>query len=70
MCVCVYVHVWVVARFSAPVHTSPGAQPASYTMSTEYFQGVRQPGRDVDQPHHLALRLKKEYSYNSWRVLD
>jgi len=29
------------ARFSAPVHTSPGGHPASYTMDTESFPGVK-----------------------------
>ena len=27
------------ARFSAPVHTSPGAHPASYTMGTGSLSG-------------------------------
>jgi hypothetical protein len=34
------------ARFSAPVHTGPGAHPASYTMGTGSFLGVKRPGRD------------------------
>ena len=29
------------ARFSAPVQTGPGAHPASYTMGTGSFPGVR-----------------------------
>jgi hypothetical protein len=39
-----------------------GAHPASYTMGTGSFSGVRRPGRDVDNPptHQLAPRLKKE----------
>jgi len=48
------------ATFPAPVQTDPGAHPASYTMDTGYFPGVQRPGRDVDHPPHLALRLKKE----------
>ena len=47
-------------RFSAPVQTGPGAHPASYTMDTGSFPGVKRPGRDVDHPLHLAPRLKKE----------
>ena len=35
-------------RFSAPFHTSPGAQPTSYTMGTGSFPGVKRPGRGVD----------------------
>jgi len=48
------------ARFSAPVQTLPGGHPASYTMGTGSFPGVKRPGRDVDHPPHLAPRLKKE----------
>jgi hypothetical protein len=51
------------ARFSAPVQTGPVAHAASYTMGTGSFPEVKRPGRGVDHPHHLALRLKKEYSY-------
>ena len=38
------------ARFSAPIQTSPGAHPASYTMGTGSFPGVKQPGRGADHP--------------------
>ena len=38
------------ARFSAPVQPYPGAHPASYTMSTGSFPGVKRPGRGVDHP--------------------
>jgi len=48
------------ARFSAPVQTVPGAHPASYTKGTGSFPGVKQPGRGVDHPPHLAPRLNKE----------
>ena len=51
--VCVCVCVWTGSR----------AHPASYTMGTGPFPGVKQPGRGVDQPPHLAPRLKKEYGY-------
>ena len=30
-------------RFSAPLKTGPGAHPASYTMSTESFPGLKRP---------------------------
>ena len=50
----------VVARFSAPIQTGPGAHPASYTMGTGSFPGVKRPGRGVDHPLHLAQRLKEE----------
>ena len=38
------------ASFSVPVQTGPGAHPASCTMGTGPFPGVKQPGRDVDHP--------------------
>ena len=49
----------VKARFSAPVQTSPGAHPASYTLGTESFPRVKRPGRGVDHPPPLVQRLKK-----------
>ena len=48
------------ARFSAPVQTGCEAHPASYTMGTGSFSGVRRPGRGVDHPPHIAPRLKKK----------
>jgi len=48
------------ARFSAPVQTGPGAHPASYTMVTGSFPGVKRPGRGIDHPSHLAPWLRKE----------
>ena len=38
------------ARFSAPVQTGPGAYPASCTMDTGSFPGVKWPGRGADHP--------------------
>jgi len=46
--------------FPHRVKTGPGARPASYTMGTGSFPGVKRPGRGVDHPPHLASRLKKE----------
>ena len=48
------------ARFFVSVQTGPGTHPASYTMGTGSFPGVKRPGRGVDHPPHLASRLKKE----------
>ena len=43
------------ARFSAPVQTGPGAHPASYTMGTGSFPGVKS-GRGVTlTPHSLLV---------------
>ena len=55
----------MVARFSAPFQTGPGAYPASYTMGIGSFSGVKRKGLGVDHPPHLAPRLKKDYSYTS-----
>ena len=38
------------ARFSAPVRTGPGAYPASCTMGTGSFPGVKRPGCGADHP--------------------
>ena len=48
------------ARFSARIQTGSGAHPASYTMGTGSFPGVKRPGRGVDHPPHLEPRLKEE----------
>jgi hypothetical protein len=46
--------------FFALVETGPGDLPISYTMCTgSFFPGVKRPGRGVNHPPHLALRLKK-----------
>ena len=41
----------------------PWAHPASCTMGTGSFPGVKRPGRGVDHSTHLVPRLKKEQSY-------
>jgi hypothetical protein len=57
-------------RFSASVQTGPEAHPASCTMGTGSFLGVKRPGYSVDHPPHLAPRLKEEYSYTSTPTLS
>jgi len=47
-------------RFSAPVQTGPGAHPASYTMRTGSFPGVKGPGRVVDHPPPFRVEVIKE----------
>jgi hypothetical protein len=48
------------ARFSAPVQTGPGAHPASFTMGTGSFPGVKS-GRGVTlTPHPLLVPLVKK----------
>jgi hypothetical protein len=46
-------------RFSAPVQTGPGAHPASYTMGTGSFPGVKRPGRGVDNTTPSSAEVKK-----------
>ena len=45
--------------FSAPVQTGPGAYPASYTVGTASFPGVKRPGRDVDHPPPSSVEVKE-----------
>ena len=48
------------ARFSAPLQTGPGAHPASCTMGTGVFPGVKRPGRDADpSPPSSAVVMKE-----------
>jgi len=47
------------ARFSAPVHNGPGAHPASYTMGTGSFPGVKGQGRGVDYPFPSSVEVKE-----------
>ena len=57
--------ITVVARFSAPVQTSPVSHPASCTMGTGSFPGVKRPGCGFDPSPHSSAVLKKKYSYTS-----
>jgi hypothetical protein len=47
------------ARFSALVQTGPGAHPASCTMGTGSFPGVKRPGLGAGHPHLLAPRARE-----------
>jgi hypothetical protein len=42
------------------VQTGPGAHPASYTMGTGSFPGVKQPGRGVDNPLPPGAEVKEK----------
>jgi hypothetical protein len=46
-------------RISAPVRTDPGAHPASYTMGTGSFPGVKRPGRSADHPPTPSAEVKE-----------
>ena len=50
---------WGGARSSVPAQTGPGTQPASYTMRTRSFPGVKQPGRGVDCPPPSSVEVKE-----------
>jgi len=65
-----------VQRFSAPVQTGSAAHPASCTMGTGSFLGVKRPRRDVDHPLPSSAEVKdgvELYLYSpsgsSWPVL-
>ena len=64
------------ARFSARVQISSGAHPTSCTMGTGSFQGVKRPGRSVDQPPPSSGEVNESvelYLYStsgpSWPVI-
>jgi len=45
-------------RFFTPVQTGPGAYPATYTMGTGVFPGVKRPGPGVDHPNPSSVEVK------------
>ena len=47
------------ARFFTDVQTGCEAHPASYTMGTGSFPGVKRPGRGVDHPHSSSAEVKE-----------
>ena len=51
--------ILVGARFSAPIQTSPGVHPASYTMGTGSFPGVKRPGHDIGHPPQSSAEVKE-----------
>jgi hypothetical protein len=63
----------VEAIFSSLVQTGPRTHPASYTMRTRSFPGVKRPGRGVDNPPEVKERVELYFyspSRTSWSVLD
>jgi hypothetical protein len=64
------------ARLSAPAQTGPGTHPASCTMGTWSFRGVKRLGRGVDYPPQSSAEVKEivePYLYStsgpSWPVI-
>jgi hypothetical protein len=63
-------------RFSAPVQTGPWDHPASCTVGTGSFRGMKQPGRGVDHPPTFSADVKERVelyfcfpSGHLWHVL-
>jgi hypothetical protein len=48
------------ARFFAHVQNGPGTHPASCTMGTGSFPGVKRPGRGADHPLPSSAEVRKE----------
>jgi hypothetical protein len=48
------------ARFFAQVQTGPEAHPASCTMGTGSFPGVKRPGRGAYHPPPCSAEIRKE----------
>jgi len=64
------------ARFSTPVQNGPGIHPASYTMGTGSFLGIKRPEHGVDLPSPSITEAKERvelYLYStsgpSWPVI-
>ena len=62
--------------FTAPVQTVSGVHPASYTMDTGSFPGVKRPGSGVDQPRRSGAEVEERVelylhfiSGRSWSVI-
>jgi hypothetical protein len=47
------------ARLPAPVQTGPRAHPASCTMGTGLFPGLKRPGREVDHSPQSSVKIKE-----------
>jgi hypothetical protein len=67
---------WWGARFSTPVHTTPGPHLASYTTGTGSFPGVKRPWHGVDHPSPSSTEVEGRVelhicspSGSSWPVL-
>jgi len=46
-------------RYSAPIQTSPGAHPASYTIGTRSFPRAKWIRRGIDHPPPLSAEVKE-----------
>ena len=73
----VYTRIPVGANLSAPVQTGPGAHPASCTIGTGSFPGVKRPRCDFDHPSPSSAEVEGRVelyicslSEPSWPVLS
>jgi hypothetical protein len=48
------------ARFFVHVQTDPGAHPASCTVGTGSFPGIKRPGRGADYPPPSSAEVENE----------
>jgi hypothetical protein len=48
------------SRFFSHVQTGPGAHPASCTMGTGFFPGVKRPGHGADHPPPSSAAAQNE----------
>jgi hypothetical protein len=53
------------ARFFAHVQIGPGAHPASCTVGTGYFLGVKRPERGADHTPPYSAKVENESSYTA-----
>jgi hypothetical protein len=60
-----YSKIPVGARYFSNVQTGPEAHPASYTMGTGSFPGVKRPGHGAEHPPASTAEVKKEWGYTS-----
>jgi hypothetical protein len=63
-------------RTSLPIQFDPGAHPASYTMGTGLFPGLKRPERAINHPPPFSAEVKEIvdlYLYSSsvpsWQVI-
>ena len=55
--------------FSAPIQTGPGAHPASYTMGTWSFLGVKRLGCGVDHTPPSSAKVKERAELYFWAFM-
>jgi hypothetical protein len=54
-----YIGKWYFTHFPAPIQTNAGAHPASYTVGTWTFAGLKQQGCGVPPPTKYSAKVKE-----------